>query len=408
MRKFLIIAVICAACLAGCGKQAQLNKTSIVLLNGGGTAEDDNQVMREIYSDFEKENPDISLNLISMPSPENVTEKVKEMISVGKMPNLIYIGETSMDTLYSFMVDQEYVIDIMPYIQQDEELKTMISQETLDRWQTEDGRLYTVTDVLNTGGYWYNKQIFSNAGIEKAPETWEEFLECCRKICQWGDEKKLDTVPLHLNMDTAAAIIQAGMEGEHPEDAGQRKLSQILDVLKKIDKYADAEKNYTYRDNLRSFNVGHCAICVGEIANEHMLNPNLQMEYAVFPSVDGSSVGFISSYPGYFIGSSCDEEQKKACVRFLKYMLSEKIQRRIWKETGNVPSNPNVDISGISRNEEVRYQAYQQLMKADVRSELPGNCWGDNALEEFQNSIFEYLSGDLSDQEIYEILTGSK
>ena len=123
MKKCLILLLMLLMCLSGCGTLSQSDEISIVLLHGWGTMEEDNQAMREIYSEFEKDNPDISLKMISMPSPENVTSKVKEMISVGKLPNLIYIGETGIDTLYSFMVTQGYVIDIMPYIEKDKEFQ---------------------------------------------------------------------------------------------------------------------------------------------------------------------------------------------------------------------------------------------------------------------------------------------
>ena len=134
MRKYLKFLLVFLIFLPGCSQKTQADQISIVLLNGWGTMEEDNQAMREIYSDFEKDNPDISLKLISMPSPENVTSKVKEMISVGKLPNLIYIGETGIDTLYSFMVEQGYVIDLMPYIEEDEEFKNMIAPEILRKW----------------------------------------------------------------------------------------------------------------------------------------------------------------------------------------------------------------------------------------------------------------------------------
>ena len=91
MKKCLILLLMLLMCLSGCGTLSQSDEISIVLLHGWGTMEEDNQAMREIYSEFEKDNPDISLKLISMPSPENVTSKVKEMISLGKLPNLIYI-----------------------------------------------------------------------------------------------------------------------------------------------------------------------------------------------------------------------------------------------------------------------------------------------------------------------------
>lgn len=315
MKKCLILLLMLLMCLSGCGTLSQSDEISIVLLHGWGTMEEDNQAMREIYSEFEKDNPDISLKMISMPSPENVTSKVKEMISVGKLPNLIYIGETGIDTLYSFMVTQGYVIDIMPYIEKDKEFQSMIAPETLMKWKTADGKLYTVTDVLNTGGYWYNKQIFENAKIQKTPENWKEFLECCKKI-----------------------------------------------------------------------------------------NPKLKMEYAMFPDKNNKDVAMVSAYPGYFIGSSSDTKQKEACIRFLKYMLSEKVQTKIWKKTGQIPSNPNVNIADLSGQNDVIYEAYAKLKKADIIRELPGNDWDFEQREDFEANIFRYLSGDISEDEIVDSL----
>lgn len=272
MKKCLILLLMLLMCLSGCGTLSQSDEISIVLLHGWGTMEEDNQAMREIYSEFEKDNPDISLKMISMPSPENVTSKVKEMISVGKLPNLIYIGETGIDTLYSFMVTQGYVIDIMPYIEKDKEFQSMIAPETLMKWKTADGKLYTVTDVLNTGGYWYNKQIFENAKIQKTPENWKEFLECCKKIKQWAEQEKLDTVSMHLDYNTIECMMQSYIGDT---DSDEKSISEALKLLNEIKDYADVEKNYTYRDRLRSFNVGHSAIYAGGIDSEQKINPKL-------------------------------------------------------------------------------------------------------------------------------------
>ena len=357
--------------------------------------------MREIYSEFEKDNPDISLKMISMPSPENVTSKVKEMISVGKLPNLIYIGETGIDTLYSFMVTQGYVIDIMPYIEKDKEFQSMIAPETLMKWKTADGKLYTVTDVLNTGGYWYNKQIFENAKIQKTPENWKEFLECCKKIKQWAEQEKLDTVSMHLDYNTIECMMQSYIGDT---DSDEKSISEALKLLNEIKDYADVEKNYTYRDRLRSFNVGHSAIYAGGIDSEQKINPKLKMEYAMFPDKNNKDVAMVSAYPGYFIGSSSDTKQKEACIRFLKYMLSEKVQTKIWKKTGQIPSNPNVNIADLSGQNDVIYEAYAKLKKADIIRELPGNDWDFEQREDFEANIFRYLSGDISEDEIVDSL----
>lgn len=407
MRKSVFVFSVCMICLMGCAKKEAIydsDKISIVLLNGWGTMETDNQVMRDIYSDFEKENPDISLKLISMPSPENVTSKVKEMISVGKLPELIYIGETGIDKLYPFMVLQGYVTDFMPYIKEDKEFESMISPHIMNRWKTEEDQLYTITDVLSTSGYWYNKQIFENAGIKKVPETWEEFFACCGKIEEWAEKEKLDTVPLSLDVNTAACIIQASIQANDINFSDDADIVRSLTILKNVKKYADMEDNYSYRDNLRSFNIGRCAICINGISSEQALNENLKMEYVDFPTLDGKKTGLISAYPGYFMSSSSDENQKKACIRFLKYMLSEKVQSRIWKETGQLPSNPNIDIDRISNKEDRRYQAYTELMNSDVIKELPRNDWGDHKMDTFGSSIFQYLQGGISDEDMCKLI----
>ena len=178
-------------------------------------------------------------------------------------------------------------------------------------------------------------------------------------------------------------------------------LYRLLDEIKD---YADVEKNYTYRDRLRSFNVGHSAIYAGGIASEQKINPKLKMEYAMFPDKNNKDVAMVSAYPGYFIGSSSDTKQKEACIRFLKYMLSEKVQTKIWKKTGQIPSNPNVNIADLSGQNDVIYEAYAKLKKADIIRELPGNDWDFEQREEFEANIFRYLSGDISEDEIVDSL----
>ena len=119
---------------------------------------------------------------------------------------------------------------------------------------------------------------------------------------------------------------------------------------------------------------------------------------------NNKDVAMVSAYPGYFIGSSSDTKQKEACIRFLKYMLSEKVQTKIWKKTGQIPSNPNVNIADLSGQNDVIYEAYAKLKKADIVRELPGNDWDFEQREDFEANIFRYLSGDISEDEIVDSL----
>lgn len=54
-------------------------------------------------------------------------------------------------------------------------------------------------------------------------------------------------------------------------DSDEKSISEALKLLNEIKDYADVEKNYTYRDRLRSFNVGHSAIYAGGIDSEQKM-----------------------------------------------------------------------------------------------------------------------------------------
>lgn len=397
MKKKLAPLFLCVTlCLMGCMGEEPAEQTEIVLLHGWGTMESDHQAMRQIYQDFEKENPDVKLNLVSMPSSQRVIAKAQDMLAVGNTPDLIFAGGEGKDTLYSYMTSEGYAVDLMPYMEKDPEFKSMISPATLERWKTSDGKLFTVSDVLLESGYWYNKKIFENAGISKVPSTWEEFVECCRLIREWADREKLNTLPLHLDPETCLYLVNAYMAGQKPSAdyplGGDEELfREALKQLKELQQYASEEdRSFTYRDKMRSFSLGHCAICVNGVWSEQMLHPNLEAGYAALPSKDGMSVGMISSCIGYLMGKSGDDLQQKACIRFLKYMLSEPIQQRILKETGQIPSNPNI-TGEISRQHEKLYEACQAVEGADIVREIPANIWNDKQMRLFQEHIGDYL-----------------
>ena len=163
--------VICLLC--SCGKKEQ-EQTEITLIHGWGSMEPEHVRMRQIYKDFEKEHPEIKLNLMSMTSSNEVIEKTKNMLSVGEVPDLIFTGGYGKDSVYQFMEEKNKAVDLMPYLEKDPDFAECVAPEIISYWQ-KDGKLYTVSDVLLLGGgYWYNADLFAKAGIPEIPKTWED------------------------------------------------------------------------------------------------------------------------------------------------------------------------------------------------------------------------------------------
>ena len=154
-----ILILICVCCiLSGCGSKKN-EIVEITMIHGWGSTESDHVVMRQIYEDFEEVHPEIHLNMVAMPSSTDVISKVADLLSVGEIPDIVFTGGDGRESIYSFMVQKGYAVDLMPYIQEDESFAKNISPVILDNWTTKTENLYTVSDVLLMSGYWYNQEI---------------------------------------------------------------------------------------------------------------------------------------------------------------------------------------------------------------------------------------------------------
>lgn len=401
----LILTVLCLFG-SGCGAKEKGELTEITLLHGWGTMEEDHQAMRQIYQDFEKENPDIRLNLLSMPSSEKAVAKARDMLAVGKVPDLIFTGGEGKDDLYPFMVNYGYALNLMPYIKADQELMDSVSSSVLKQWVNEKGELYTVSDVLLVSGYWYNKTIFQNAGIKAVPNTWKEFFDCCKRICRWAEEEKISTIPLHLDSETCLHLTDAAMEPGKDDNEELMKALKQLQMLKQLSNVEN--EDFAYRDKMRSFNIGHSAICVNGVWAQPMLQQNLKVGYALFPSEDGDGIGMVSACTGYLVGNSGDEKKNQACIRFLKYILSEPVQKRILKETGQIPSNPGIDLEEVYAERPELYEAYQVVMEAEEFRELPVNRWNSGWIAGYSQNIAGFLKEEITLEEFLDEIEKGK
>ena len=389
--------------LAGCEKR-QEEQVEITMIHGWGSTEPDHVIMRQIYEDFEKEHPEIHLNLVSMPSSTDVIGKVGDLLTVGEIPDIVFTGGDGRESIYRFMVQKGYAVDLMPYINADAEFASSISPVIIENWVTQEGELYTASDVLLMGGYWYNREVFDKAGIAKTPETWEEWFEVCEKIKNLND----NITPVILDADHIAYLITAILANEDMGElenvrnsrinANTPAFDEMIERLREISQYAILVGNYNYRDTLLSFNNKESAIYINGVWANSMIDPELQVAHAPFPSGDGKGIATQSACVGYILGNTGDEKRIQASVEFLKYMLSDEVAIRIMEQTGQVPSNPNIAITeqsgGIRMN-----QAVECVKNAGLIIETPENLWDLSKKKEYGENVILYLQNRITEKE---------
>ena len=77
--------------MAGCSNRKE-EVVELTMIHGWGSSEEDHVMMRQIYKDFEKEHPNIHLNLVSMPYSSDVVNKVGDLLTIGEIPDIVFTG----------------------------------------------------------------------------------------------------------------------------------------------------------------------------------------------------------------------------------------------------------------------------------------------------------------------------
>ncbi len=390
------------AVLVAC-KRETVEKVDLTLIHAWGGTEPDHIVMREIYNDFKKENPDINLHLISMPTRTKMLDKLEDMIMVGDIPDVINFGGIGKNGTYDFIVDNDMALDIMPYLEKDREFALNVSESNINYWVNSKNEIYNITDVLSlSGGYWYNKDVFDYVGIKEPPKTLDEFISMCERLRGYSEIAGEDFKPLQVSFDGYMYFVDHILADDKGDISEESLINKILSddirnkskisILREIYNFSNSNEEYSYRDETELFNEGKLAIYLNGIWGAQMINDDINAKYALIPTISGESISCKSACMGYVIGTTENDKKKEAAIRFIKYMLSEDVQIRILEETEQIPANSRIDLSKYKDDKKRLYQAIDTVNSARTKIELPDNIWISEKKEKFINDILEVLS----------------
>lgn len=409
----MILLLTCAGSPA-CAEDGETVEISII--HGWGSNEADHVAMRRIYSDFSAENPDVKVNLLSMPSNEDLIRKVGDLILTGKIPDVIFFGGMSDNRIYQYMTENNLAVDLIPYMEEDPSFKAHTSPLNVEYWRTGDNQLFTVSDtLLYSGGYWYNEDIFSAAGIEEVPASWEEFLDACRKISRWSEQEGVSVTPLAVSPEgwlyfldhmlaTNGGRMGAGLEN-HSAVIDRGEFLAALEQMEDIFAFSTAkDDNYSYRDETDLFNERKAAMYINGVWGAPMISEEIQAGYALLPTDGSFSLSCESAGICYILGNTGSGAREEAGVRFLKYMLSSSVQKRMLLETQQVPASPEISLEEFREEMPRFYQAVETVRTADRKIDTPASFWTSRQETIFMDHILEVLEGELPGDRLVTLL----
>ena len=275
----------------------------------------------------EHENVKIEFEIISDRSSYN--QKLKVLAANGELPDLFDSeGDSTLEEIASTGV----LADV-------DELYTELGYDRMAKIGTEyarlsDGKLYSLAWENNVEYFFYHKDMFAAAGIEKTPETFDELLEVGQKLADagyngfavwpgWELLRYLSFVPFRLTGNDFITELKAGEA--HMSDPVGLQAAEFFQNCAKYFQPGWATSDYS--SALETFMSGNAAMYYigtwqfGSFVGE---DRELAGDYGYFklPTIEGATTTEADMYSNAGTGTSiCKDKLDDQLKDFLKYVL---------------------------------------------------------------------------------------
>ncbi len=150
-----------------------------ILISSSGEAQE-NQILQNLIRDFQKQNPDIQVDLEAIPYGEYNTRLFDESAN-RRAPDVIFVSSLNIADFYS----RGFLEPLTPYVKTDPSVNLDAFYPGPIEWFTVTGNLYVLPrDIAPVCVIYYNKKAFDEAGLPYPKDDWtlDDFRECALKL----------------------------------------------------------------------------------------------------------------------------------------------------------------------------------------------------------------------------------
>ncbi|MDO4616624.1 MAG: sugar ABC transporter substrate-binding protein [Lachnospiraceae bacterium] len=273
-----------------------------------------------------------------------------------------------------------------------------------------DGQTYMIPVVNFSYPLYVNTDILAEAGVEKIPETWSEFMDALQKI-QDNTDAAGYALPLHedntlgIQHQTVAWLWAAGgsflTEGKVDLE-GNSVLTELITMFDTMDDngyLAEGMSELTESEMIRQFENGELAFMVDSAAHLNTIkeaNPELNFTYAAIPAMDGYTGERGADVANWGIGVGSNSHYKEESIAFIEYLMSPEVNAELAALANAFPGNAEAEPD-YSENDELFRIAYE-IFEAQVPvNEFTGLPYADKMMKQFRNDLIGLYEGSYSD-----------
>ena len=320
-----------------------------------------------------------------VPGDQNYMDKIKVQLGTGDLPPVIYGGGYN---LLDMVVAKDLAVDLTDAVNSDADWKALYSDTALAT-NSRDGKIYASSMEGQVIGYFYNKDLFQQAGITETPETWTEFMEACQKLKDAGinavtcDDAYMTLIPNNylarlVGSDTIAAMSASASDPAWQSEevkqafAAMEALSPFMSPQTATNKYPAGQQEFALGEAAMYLNASWMPSEVADTAGE-----DFPWGFFAFPQVeDGAEGSGYVSVGGVPLAVYSGSPNPEAAKEFLRYVASKEVQDYL-AEQGGAPATVGSEWPGA------RAECTDVIAAADKVASL--NC---DLSSEFVSAVF--------------------
>ena len=349
------------------------------------------EILGEFIAGFEQENPNIKIDLQYVPPVQQYVDKFSVLAASGQMTDMFYIAAENKQEVISKGVAEDI---------SDMEIFSRIDPATSATYG-KDGKIYGYSPDAWIGGIFYNKDLFEQAGIEKEPETWQEFVDCATKLKAIGVEPYLDDADNVHNL--AQDLYQCSVISQEPDadvqinegrSTFQEKYTEPLklwyDDMIAGGLYSQMALGLNSDQVIDMFANGEVAMMHGgpwNIATIEQKNPD--MNYDIFGLSDSNGNRVLPGAVNVGLSISTTSAHKDACRAFIEYMARDENIVKWQKVTNNA-----IIVEGIDYTMGTVFEKFKEDAVTGSFY-LPQIVWNNSSgiYKEFLSGIQDTITG---------------
>lgn len=411
---FALLAAMLAGLLSGCGAKKDETPAAgdgVVVINyptfqcGVNTAA---PVVDQLITEFnETYAGKYQIVKEDVPGDANYVDKIKVQLGTGDLPPVIYGAGYN---LLDLVLAKDLAVDLTPYVEADAQWKALYSDAALAT-NSRDGKIYASSVEGSQVGYFYNKELFAQAGINAPAETWDELFQQCETL------KAAGITPLAMDTADSAWITQlwwgamvatAGGDGltfmqtMNPRDYNLPELISTAEKIQKmLQEYTTADAiGGKYENAANNFLSGQAAMIangpwmIGDFSDTTKTSADFaeKVGVAIYPD------GFVYDAPiqGYIVTKQDDPKVEEAAVEMVKFFTSAHAQQLGLETQGMVPASPTVEITDAAKKQyPLLVEFLDKASKATVSTDNMQATMFSNLLDVISQELPRLHSGEL-------------